>query len=340
MATTWSYAATGGDVFAPFLRLLPDGRIGGHRHANEQSWESSGGCLVFLDERGVASTVFDRQIRSADRMVLQGRYRDANRTRRSLTETVSAHAGERPYRPAQLLRRFDGRPRRNLVILRANETSLHPGWAADISDDERSWDLCTSFYGEANRFPVEDFAEYTTLQREERKFQAIRSLLLSQPELMQYEYFMFPDDDIQMSWGDINASFQAMRFWRLELAQPSLRPDGVINYEATRQDTRFRVRFTSMVEVMIPMMSCATLAQCLSTFDLTRSAFGIDYAWAKIVGDDPRAIGIIDDVAVLHTRPTGTNYDLAAAYKEGDAVSARYGRDGWFQVNVVGGVFR
>ena len=151
---------------------------------------------------------------------------------------------------------------------------------------------------------------------------------------------MFPDDDIMMSRSDINAAFHAMRRWRLELGQPSLHPDGVINYDATRQDARYHVRFTSMVEVMIPIMSRAALLACLPTFDLTRSSFGIDYAWAKIVGGDPGAIGIIDDVAVLHTRPTGLSYDMPAAYAEGDALSSRYGRTEWFQVNVRGGIHR
>ncbi len=340
MDTTWSFAVRDGEVYAPFLRLRPGGRIGGYRHAHETAWARQGECLVFYDERGSPSTVFDRQVRSAGRMVLHGTYCGVNRTPHALTEVAAAHEGERPFLPAQLARRPTGKRRRNLVVLRANEASLHPSWAVDIAEQDRSWDLCTSFYGEASAFPVADFAEYTALQREERKFQAIRSLLLSHPELLDYEYFMFPDDDLQMSWSDINASFHAMRFWRLELAQPSLHPDGVINYDATRQDRAFRVRFTSMIEVMIPLMSRAALRACLPTFDLSRSAFGIDYAWAKIVGDDPRAIGIIDDVAVLHTRPTGSNYDMQAAYKEGDALSARYGKHGWFQVNVLGGVFR
>ena len=340
VGASWSFGS-GGDVYAPFMRFRQDGRIGGHHHPDETGWKLRHGALVLLDERGVVSLVFDRATRAdGGRLTLFGRKTIREQRSYELVEIVAAHDGVRPHRPVRVRRRRPATPRRDLVIVRADESSLHPAWTADIDDRDRSWDLCTSFYGAAAHFPPDDVAEYAVLQREERKFQALRSLLLSNPALTDYDYFMFPDDDLAMRWSDINACFQAMRRWRLQLAQPSLHPDGVVNYPSTRQDGRYHVRFVSMVEVMTPLMSRETLLACLPTFDLTRSSFGIDYAWSKIIGGDPTAIGIIDDVAVLHTRPTATNYDIGAAYKEGDALSARYGRTEWFQVNVRGGIHR
>ncbi len=338
VSAAWSFGTVGGDIHAPFVKLRADGSIGGHSHPKETAWSHRHGSLVFLDDRGLVSTVFDRQVNEGGRLRLLGGRTGAERTGCELVEIVPAHALPGPFRRVELKRRSAAAPRRDLVILRANEASLHRSWPVDIAPADRSWDLCVSFYGRGK--PPNDFSEYGSVQREERKFQAIRSLLMCHPSLTAYDYVMFPDDDIQMSWGDINASFHAMRRWRLELGQPSLHPDGVINYEATRQDARYHVRFASMVEVMIPIMSRATLLACLQTFDLTRSSYGIDYAWSKIVGGDPRSIGIIDDVAVMHTRPTGTAYDLQPAYKEGDALSARYGREEWFQVNLRGGITR
>ncbi len=341
VAIAWSFGQRDADIFAPFLRLRADGGIAGHEHAEETAWSYRHGMLAFLDEHGRTSAVFDCATTGRDgRLTLLGRKTGADARELTLRETAPAHAGERPHVPARLVRRRPPTGRSCLVVLRANEASLHRSWRVDIGARERTWDLCTSFYGEASNFPVEDWGEYAALQQDERKFQAIRSLLLSHPSLTDYEYFMFPDDDIQTSWGDINATFHAMQRWRLELGQPSLDPAGVINYEATRRDARYHVRFCNMVEVMIPVMSRDVLLACLPTFDLTRSSFGIDYAWSKIIGGDPRSIGIIDDVAVVHTRPTGGGYDMQAAYKEGDALSARYGNDGWFQINVRGGIYR
>jgi hypothetical protein len=151
---------------------------------------------------------------------------------------------------------------------------------------------------------------------------------------------MFPDDDLDMSWSDINTAFLSMSAWDLRIAQPALRDGSHISYGATRQDHAYHVRFTSMVEVMIPMMARDILVECLGTFGLTDSAFGIDYVWPKITGVRPHQIGIIDDVAVLHTRPIATNYDIRPAYKEGDALCALYGKHEWFQINVRGGMAR
>ena len=337
---TWSFSSNG-DVHAPYLKFRSDGRIAGHEHPDETGWTVRDRSIVLLDERGRASVMFDRGRMIDDgKRVLLGRKLFREQRSYELVETTPPHVGQRPHRPAELIRRRGTPPRRNLVILRANEASLHTAWTVDVDEEDRSWDLCTSFYGAPDNFPVDDFGEYAALQRDERKFQALRSLLISNPDLMNYQFFMFPDDDIAMSWSDVNACFHAMQRWGFELAQPSLHRDGVINYENTRQDTRYHVRFTSMVEVMIPIMSRAALLACLPTFDLTRSGFGIDYAWAKILGGDKRQIGIIDDVAVIHTRATGTSYDMRAAYDEGDALSARYGRTEWFQVNVRGGLVR
>lgn len=342
MSACWEFGRVGETPYAPFMRLMPGGRIGGYRHVNETLWELRHGRVVLLGSDGRVTTMFDEVERDADGlMTLRGFYVPQPDIRHVLVEIIPHHAGHRGHLPARLIRRRPATGRRHLVVVRANEASLHPSWEADLATDDRTWDLCTSWYGSETSFPPDDGSDAAVLQNREHKFHALRSLFASCPDLLEaYDYFLFPDDDLQMRWSDINRMFHACRMWGLEIAQPSLHPDGVINYQSTIQDARYRVRYTSMVEIMVPLFSRDALRACLPSFDLTQSAFGIDYTWPRICGTRPEQVGIVDEVAVLHTRPTGKNYDINAAYREGDEVSARYGRAEFFEINIVGGIYR
>ena len=340
--TSLHWMSTGGDgeIIASYVRFFPDGRVGGEASNGLPFWRHTHDRLAILDDIGRTILTFDRAEEVGGKLSLLSAPEYDAAGGFVLREIEPAHVRARPHRKTDLIIRRPPTGRRHLVVLRANEQSLHLDWEQDLPDDQRSWDLCVSFYGRRESYPPHDFSEFSSFQAGERKFQAIRSLLLSNPLLRDYDYFMFPDDDLQMSWSDINRAFHAMHRWGLRIAQPSLKSGGHINYSATLQDHVYRVRFTNMVEVMIPMMSRDVLRDCLGTFDLTRSSFGIDYVWSKVADVRLNHVGIIDDVAVLHTRPTASNYDIQPAYKEGDALCAQYGKSEWFQVNVRGGILQ
>ena len=48
----WQFLRNDGSVIAPVVRLLPDGRIEGHRHENETSWTVRDNCVHFLTSDG------------------------------------------------------------------------------------------------------------------------------------------------------------------------------------------------------------------------------------------------------------------------------------------------
>ena len=337
----WSLGSDAARPDAPFLRLLPGGRISGHRSERDTLWEMQDGIVLLLDEAGQVTSRFETvEADDAGLIRLATTPSAADPNRRVLHEIAPHHDAIRPHLPAAVRRQRPVGRRRNLVVIRANERSLHPAWTRDIEDNDRNWDLCTSFYGRPGSFPPADDAEYAAFQDKEHKFHAIRSLLLSEPRLLNYDYFMFPDDDIDMSWRDINRMFHACRMWDLEIAQPSMHHDGIINFDCLKQDPRYRVRFVNMVEIMIPILSRRALDICLPTFDVSRSAFGISYIWSKIVDTRPEQVAIIDDVAIMHTRPTGSSYNHAAAMLEGADVSSRYGTGGFYDIKVLGGLYR
>ena len=192
--------------------------------------------------------------------------------------------------------------------------------------------------GSTETFPPDDFSEYACLQNRQRKFTALKALMHKGSVLWNYDYVMFPDDDLQMTWSDLNIMFNLCSEYQLQLAQPSLHPDSVINYENSRQKPGFLLRFVTMVEVMAPIFSNQALRSCIHTFDLNESGYGIDYAWTKLVDGPLTKIAVIDRVAVRHTRPTGNNYNLKAAIDEGYETSDKFGFLDQYAMRELGGI--
>jgi hypothetical protein len=112
----------------------------------------------------------------------------------------------------------------------------------------------------------------------------------------------------------------------------------VINYENSKQKTDFLLRFVTMVELMAPIFSNQALRSCIHTFDLNQSSYGIDYAWTKLVEGPLTKIAVIDRVAVMHTRPTGNNYDLKEAIDEGYETSDKFGFLDQYTMRELGGI--
>jgi hypothetical protein len=325
LCRSWCFGRDRTLVYAPLLRFAAGGRLIGYRHANESAWVLREGRLLLLDEAGRPTTTFDRISLAADgRMTLEGVHCDGA-TVHFLRE-VDADDGPQPgVTDVRLVQRRSVGNRRNLVVLRANEQSLHTRWLQDIEEHDRSWDLCVSYYGAPETFPPKDFSEFAALQSDDRKFTALRKLMRQHTILWDYDYVMFPDDDLQMTWSNINIMFAICHEFELQLAQPSLTASSFINHKKTEQNPDFLLRFVSMVEIMAPIFANQALRRCIDTFSLNQSGFGIDYAWTKLVDGPLTKIAVIDRVAVEHTRPTGQSYVLDAAIEDGYAIAGKFG---------------
>jgi hypothetical protein len=108
--------------------------------------------------------------------------------------------------------------RRNLVVLRAGDTSLHPEW---LNGRTRDFDVFISYYGKSpGRYRDEaDLYE----ERPGLKWPGIAALLQQHPQLVeQYETFWFPDDDLSANTALIDRMFAFFCAYRLCLAQPAL----------------------------------------------------------------------------------------------------------------------
>lgn len=192
--------------------------------------------------------------------------------------------------------------RKNLIILRAGDASLHRGW---IADGARDFDLLISYYGQQPDLHKEDADHYE--MRRGPKWSCIADLLRENPELIQqYEAFWFPDDDLSASTETLNRMFALFHGFNLALAQPALTADSYYSWSTLLQKPEYVMRHVGFVEVMAPLFERQALRACVSTFGESRSGWGLDWVWPTLAGkgrDD--AIAILDATPVKHTRPLG-----------------------------------
>jgi hypothetical protein len=201
--------------------------------------------------------------------------------------------------------------RRNLVVLRAGDASLHEQWLA--GPQPRTWDLVVSYFGDdPDRYRVDDVIR---IDRKGAKWPALHHVLSVDLAgvIKDYDYVWLPDDDLAADTATINQLFAYAARYHLSLAQPALTEDSFFSHEITLVDRRFELRHTNFVEIMAPCFSREFLSRCLPTFGTTQTGWGLDFHWPRFV-TDLSAIAIVDSITVRHTRPVGgPNYAAAQA---------------------------
>ncbi|WP_162272805.1 DUF707 domain-containing protein [Nocardia lijiangensis] len=192
--------------------------------------------------------------------------------------------------------------RRNLVVLRAGDASLHEQWLA--GPVPRTWDLVVSYFGDdPHRYRTGDVLR---LDRKGPKWPALHHVLTVDlaESIDDYDYIWLPDDDLATDTAAVNAIFEYAARYRLSLSQPALTEDSYYTHEITLVDRRFDLRYTNFVEIMAPCFRREFLLRCLPTFDATQTGWGLDFHWPRFV-PDTSSIAIVDAVTVRHTRPVG-----------------------------------
>jgi hypothetical protein len=192
--------------------------------------------------------------------------------------------------------------KRSLVIVRAGDTSLHPYWLTSNFHEE--WDLVVSYYGSSPTAFMTD--GYRRIDHKGSKLVGLKLLLEEHPQLMEsYDYFFFPDDDLEMSGKAIADLFYLCSQYHLGLAQPSLTSDSYVSRLITIHNPDALLRFTPWIECMAPCFSREALRLCLPTFGESLTGWGVDNLWAHILGTRNIPIAIVDAVQARHTRPYG-----------------------------------
>jgi hypothetical protein len=228
-------------------------------------------------------------------------------------------------------------PRRNLVFCRAGEGSLHRQWIGDPA--ARSYDVWLDCYCDPARWAGEP-AEVTD-GRETTKWPRLAGLLAERPEAFaRYEAVWLPDDDLAMDAGSVEAFFDLFHRHGLALAQPALAEASHWSHELTLAHPGFLLRYTNFVEVMAPAFSRPALEACAPTFSQSRTGWGLDLVWPRVLGDPRDRVAIVDATPMVHTRPVGASYAMGESWREMESLAARFGVSLPFRFAQYGGVAR
>ncbi len=211
---------------------------------------------------------------------------------------------------------------RNLLVVRAGDRSLHPHWALAPEGPGTGgpeFDLAVLYYGE-------ELGKWRGTGRMYShspggsKFPSLADWLDANWDVVStYDFIGFPDDDIAADASSWNRLFQALADHNLDLAQPALSDASHWSHPITLRDKGSRCRYTNFVEVMMPFFSLRALGTCLPTFRLSPSGWGIDWLWPKLLRPQGMVMGIVDEIAVDHTRAVSST----SATSNGDETAIR-----------------
>jgi hypothetical protein len=190
---------------------------------------------------------------------------------------------------------------------------------------ERSWDLRLVPYE-----PVPQSAQEGCVVGDVvpgPKWMGLREALRAWDGWRDYDMVWMPDDDLDVRGADIDRLFDVAAAVGLDLFAPALDDASHFAHFDTRRNPRFFGRWTGFVEIMMPGFSRAALERLLPTFAESETGWGwgLDSVWPKIL--NYRDVGVIDAVAVRHTRPVGAMRDAALArrvHEESDRLLAAY----------------
>ena len=209
---------------------------------------------------------------------------------------------------------------RNLVVVRCGSASLHGAWL-DGGWESRSFDMLCSYYDEAAFHAHKPRPGLEAVLVKGGKWDGIAATLTGRPDLLAYDHYWFPDDDIAATLDDINRIFDLTRFFGLAVSQPALTRDSYFSHVHVLRCDGFLLRFTNHVEVMAPCLSRETLMACLPLMGLSKSGYGLDWIWTMLRPAPNQTAAVLDAVTVRHTRPVGSQ--LARTMDDAETAAER-----------------
>ena len=190
---------------------------------------------------------------------------------------------------------------KNLVISAVGDQSVHATWLSD--PEAREFDVCLIYFGDQKNRYAKDADYYFT--RKGVKLSMIHEIAEEGfgEVLSGYEMIWIPDDDIAADTHQINELFRLAKKHRLQIAQPAI-GEGDVSYEALRWHHEYLLRCTGFVEMMCPLFTADAFARVLPILTENVSGWGLDWVWSSMYS--PREVGVIDAIAVHHTRPVSS----------------------------------
>jgi len=136
------------------------------------------------------------------------------------------------------------------------------------------------------------------------KYLGIYKHIKDNPCLLDYDYFWMPDEDVLLSSFHINELFVKMAQLNLDLAQPSIEKSkgSFPSWDVFTHRDGLDVVYSNFIEITCPCFSKNGLAACIESFPKSKSGWGLDLVWPKLIGNNGDNIAIINCVIAKHTR--------------------------------------
>lgn len=236
--------------------------------------------------------------------------------------------------------KFQGK-NRLLVMARVSDKSLHKEWITPKK--YLNFDLFLEYFGDGSNNFIDDCDFYSEAKDTKwpRLYQVINEY---KDEIFKYDAVWIPDDDISTNSKTIQKLFKTFMKYKLQLAQPALTKDSYYSHKLTLSQSKYCLRYTHFVEVMVPMFSKDGLEKCWESFKMSKSGWGLDSIWPKLLGYPHKQIAIIDKYPVKHTRRVGkgTLYKNigCSPYEELDRICKEHGLEQQFDYKQYGSIRR
>jgi hypothetical protein len=150
------------------------------------------------------------------------------------------------------------------------------------------------------------------------KYPGIVKVFAQEPDLLRYDYYWMPDEDVSLSTEEINKLFRKMDQFKIDLGQPSIEKSNVSfpSWDQFTHRGNTDIIYATFIEIMCPCFSHGALMKCLETFKKSKSGWGLDIVWPHLIGDNKNNIAIFNSIVAKHTRRTGGGMLYNALTKE------------------------
>lgn len=188
-----------------------------------------------------------------------------------------------------------------LVVVRAGSRSLHTRWLRP--PEERGFDVLISTFADETEAPHQPGVFFE--RRHGTKVAAYSALLEEHIEFLgKYRFIAMLDDDLETNALDLTRCFAIADEYGLKISQPALSHQSHFTFAALLQNTSFKLRFVTYIEMMCPIFRIDVLQDIRPLYSLGFES-GIDLIWCNLGNPMPTDFAVIDAVAVTHTRPVG-----------------------------------
>jgi Protein of unknown function (DUF707) len=197
---------------------------------------------------------------------------------------------------------------KNLVVMPFGNASIESSWI--FNNSNRNFDVILLFYHPSITNPklLHPNSSFKIYELQDFKWVMIQKFFNQHPEyLVDYEYFFFPDDDIEIDLKTIHFLFKWTENYELSMSQPVLSRDSFKSWKVLRKKAVSGIRYLSSVELMCPLMSHQAVKELLPTFSLNKSGWGIDIVWGEMIRKKfgNKSIAVFDLLETKHTKPVG-----------------------------------